>query len=194
MHNADDITNEILEELKSLDLTKKLAKLPTALEQALEIHQSTLVQGIGYRYQTTFNNQHPNFDKQPSFIATMLDAYSKGDYRTILSWRPARSPRPPLPGAAQREASKAVMARQYSVPYKGKVAELFAEFVQNHARRGRRDLYANVIPVIQSSGTGKSRMLTEVRLARHFSLYPFVRVGSATQGGRLGITLYLNIS
>ncbi|KAM6502936.1 hypothetical protein JOM56_002913 [Amanita muscaria] len=164
MHDAEAVADDdTLDRLASLDSEGFLVhiRMTTDFKQAFFIHQAILVEAKGLEYAGNFTLNYPNFMNQPSFVSTILDAYSNKDYGAILSWRPCLSPT--LPRNAQRGAIKIAMAKQYSVPYKGQVATLFAEFVQIHALKARHDikLYANVIPVIQSSGTGKSRMLTE---------------------------------
>ncbi|KIL61974.1 hypothetical protein M378DRAFT_166310 [Amanita muscaria Koide BX008] len=165
MHDAEAVADDdTLDRLASLDSEGFLVHMrndTTDFKQAFFIHQAILVEAKGLEYAGNFTLNYPNFMNHPSFTSAMLDAYSNKDYGAILSWRPCLSPT--LPRNAQRGAIKIAMAKQYSVPYKGQVATLFAEFVQIHALKARHDikLYANVIPVIQSSGTGKSRMLTE---------------------------------
>lgn len=56
----------------------------------------------------------------------------------------------------------------YSKPFRGQAAQDFVAFLLKadaEAQRNEKFLYAKMITVVQSSGTGKSRMLTEVRLS-----------------------------
>ena len=55
----------------------------------------------------------------------------------------------------------------YSKPFLGKTATNFVDFLvetDNDIQRGNLEIYAKAISIVQSSGTGKSRLLTEVRL------------------------------
>jgi hypothetical protein len=52
----------------------------------------------------------------------------------------------------------------YNTTFSGNAAQQFVDYVLTSERDVAEDLYAKSIPIVQSSGTGKSRMLTEVRL------------------------------
>jgi hypothetical protein len=49
--------------------------------------------------------------------------------------------------------------RSWSVPYKGNIAEVVYEYMESH---NNPDFYARVLPIVQSSGMGKSRMIDEL--------------------------------
>jgi len=58
-----------------------------------------------------------------------------------------------------------VLHDAYSKPFRGTFADDFLAFLSQtdeDVRRGKRLVYAKALPVVQSSGTGKSRLLTEV--------------------------------
>ena len=62
----------------------------------------------------------------------------------------------------------------YSKPFLGNTATDFVDFListGNDIRHDSLPIYARAISIVQSSGTGKSRLLTEVRLysiGRHY--------------------------
>ena len=59
------------------------------------------------------------------------------------------------------------LKKAYNTPYIGDAAKEFVEYLftcDYNVRNNRSFYYAKAVPVVQSSGTGKSRMLTEVRL------------------------------
>jgi hypothetical protein len=59
----------------------------------------------------------------------------------------------------------AELTKAYAKPFIGVSAQNFLEYLKNGEKTtGGRALYAKAVSVVQSSGTGKSRMLTEVRL------------------------------
>lgn len=54
----------------------------------------------------------------------------------------------------------------YNTPYVGSAAQDFLDYLrqcEEKVRGSKVILYAKALSVVQSSGTGKSRMLTEVR-------------------------------
>jgi hypothetical protein len=58
------------------------------------------------------------------------------------------------------------LSEAYATPYIGNTAQDFIDYLcqrDEEVLKGELILYAKVVSVVQSSGTGKSRMLTEVR-------------------------------
>ena len=57
------------------------------------------------------------------------------------------------------------LTKAYATPYVGTAASDFIKYIRDREAEQDPQLYAKAIPVVQSSGTGKSRMLSEVRLS-----------------------------
>jgi hypothetical protein len=66
--------------------------------------------------------------------------------------------------------SSQVLHRAYTQPFRGQNATQFLDYLleTDASVRGGQVIYAKSVSIVQSSGTGKSRMLTE---ARFFSLF-----------------------
>ena len=59
------------------------------------------------------------------------------------------------------------LSEAYNIPFAGNASQEFVRFLRDNddaVKRHTTNLYAKAISVVQSSGTGKSRMLTEVRV------------------------------
>jgi len=56
-----------------------------------------------------------------------------------------------------------VLRDAYKKPFRGKVADDFIDYLDKTNRAMNHEfIYAKAVAIVQSSGTGKSRMLTEV--------------------------------
>ena len=63
------------------------------------------------------------------------------------------------------DKSLAGLTKAYGASFIGDTAVYFVKYLEridNEERTNKKQLYAKAVPVVQSSGTGKSRMLTEV--------------------------------
>jgi len=63
------------------------------------------------------------------------------------------------------DKSLAGLTKAYGASFIGDTAVDFVKYLEridDEERTNTKQIYAKVIPVVQSSGTGKSRMLTEV--------------------------------
>lgn len=97
---------------------------------------------------------------KPNLKIALQEAWEKGDYREIR-----RSELLTVSKLKERETQKTIIEKAWTTQYKGIAHQALLSRIQNIMKDSH--LYARFLAIIQSSGTGKSRLIEELSRECH---------------------------
>ncbi|KAH7884242.1 hypothetical protein F5I97DRAFT_2035573 [Phlebopus sp. FC_14] len=123
-------------------------------------------------------------NKDPSLQPIVANAWQTGSYRDIRTLAVLQAPMPE-PAGGLSELLLDALRKGLSAIYRGPAVDAFSEYLgQNHQAfcKGGNEYYGKFYSIIQSSGTGKTRLMLELGTKDICVLYMNIRSPNDKQG------------
>ncbi|KAI6033314.1 hypothetical protein EDC04DRAFT_2214485 [Pisolithus marmoratus] len=179
-NTLDDATHEVLDkqvhERVSLFISGKpgLSDCMFLLQTIVRLSNGTL----DPKYYDSFNATDLIMS-QPGLTTMLHAAWSSGSYRDIRNLEILQVPRPLTTKARLPAEVENKLHRAFIAPYHGKAVDAFYEYLEHNNTKfargsggGPPKYYGKFCSIVQSSGTGKSRLLFEGVLVLYMNLRP----------------------